>query len=65
MSTYEVSFYETARYTIVVEADSEEEARSICDYDSACQVPHLEQDYDFYNFSIASVELLEDIDEEE
>lgn len=65
MSTYEVVFYETNRYTRVVEAESEEEAREICDYDAACQVPNLVQDDDFYDFSIVAVERLEDLEEDD
>lgn len=65
MNTYEVIFFETFAYSRVVEAASEQEARELCDYDAPCQVPNLVQQAEFYNFSVASVELLEDLDEGE
>ena len=64
MSIYEVIFFETFAYSRMVEAASEKEARELCDYDAPCQVPNLVQQAEFYNFSVASVELLEDSDED-
>ena len=57
---YEVVFYETNRYTTIVEADSEEEARAECDF---LRSENLTEDMDFYDLSIIEVNELDDEEE--
>jgi hypothetical protein len=56
MNTYEVVFYETQRYTRVVQAESEEEAKEKCEWNDSTE---MVLDNEFYEFEIASVNLVE------
>jgi hypothetical protein len=52
MKTFEVVFYETKRYTKLVEAESEDDARSLCDF---VEMDELVEDVDFYDMEIVDV----------
>jgi len=59
MAKYEVVAYQATRHTMVVEADSPEDARNKADMHE-CVSDKWQQDYEYYEFDIADVREVEE-----